>query len=203
MVTKHSAVEHFHDEERVDAGEHAQRADARRNRERLIVAAREIFTEQGGDASMEAIAKRAGVGVGTLYRHFPKRIDVVEAVYQTDVKQLVDIAESAVAELAPWDAVVEFLHAFVNYALGKRTFLNELREAFEKNPDLRLASRERIDYAIDLVIGRAQRVGVVRTDLSGADVGQLIGPMCTSATLTPEQSSRLIAMIIDGLRPPA
>ncbi len=86
---------------------------------------------------MEAIARRAGVGVGTLYRHFPKRIDVVEAVYRTDVDNLVHTAEQVSADLEPWPAVVAFLEAFVRYAQGKRTFLNELREAFDKNPDLK------------------------------------------------------------------
>ena len=112
------------------------RADARRNYERLVAAAREVFAQEGGGASMEAIARRAGVGVGTLYRHFPKRIDVVEAVYRTDVDNLVQTAEQVSAELEPWPAVVAFLEAFVRYAQGKRTFLNELREAFDKNPDL-------------------------------------------------------------------
>ena len=78
------------------------RADARRNRERLVAAAREIFTEHGSAASMEAIAKRAGVGVGTLYRHFPNRFDIVEAVYETDVHELAEAAERVVAELEPW-----------------------------------------------------------------------------------------------------
>ena len=130
------------------------RADARRNYERLVVAARKVFAEEGGQASMEAIAREAGVGVGTLYRHFPKRIDVVEAVYRTDVEQLVQTAERVVAELEPWEAVVAFLEAFVRYAQGKRTFLNELREAFEKNPDLRSQCRERIDCAMNLVFSR-------------------------------------------------
>ena len=175
------------------------RADARRNYERLVVAARKVFAEEGGQASMEAIAREAGVGVGTLYRHFPKRIDVVEAVYRTDVEQLVQTAERVVAELEPWEAVVAFLEAFVRYAQGKRTFLNELREAFEKNPDLRSQCRERIDCAMNLVFSRAQQAGVVRTDIDGSDVMQLVGPMCTSATLSEDQCTRLLATILDGL----
>ena len=175
------------------------RADARRNYERLVVAARKVFAEEGGQASMEAIAREAGVGVGTLYRHFPKRIDVVEAVYRTDVEQLVQTAERVVAELEPWEAVVAFLEAFVRYAQGKRTFLNELREAFEKNPDLRSQCRERIDCAMNLVFSRAQQAGVVRTDIDGSDIMQLVGPMCTSATLSEDQCTRLLATILDGL----
>jgi AcrR family transcriptional regulator len=179
------------------------RADARRNRDALVVAAREVFATHGGDASMEAIAKQAGVGVGTLYRHFPKRIDIVEAVYRTDVDELVRAAEDAVAEQEPWPALVTWLEAFVRYAQGKRTFLNELHEAFEKNPQLRVGSRERIDQAIETVLGRARQAGVVRTDIDGADLMQLLGPMCTSATLTAGQGERLLAMMLDGLRTPA
>jgi AcrR family transcriptional regulator len=178
-----------------------QRADARRNYERLLEAARELFDEEA-DTSMEAIAKRAGVGIGTLYRHFPKRIDVVEAVYRDDVEQVVAVAQAAVATLGPWEAVDAFLRAFVSYALGKRRFLTELREAFEKNPELKSSARERLDVAMHLVIDRGQAAGVVRTDLTGDDVMGLVGPMCISATLTKEQCERLIGMILDGLRAP-
>jgi AcrR family transcriptional regulator len=175
------------------------RADARRNYERLVAAAREVFAREGGGASMEAIARTADVGVGTLYRHFPKRIDVVEAVYRTDVDNLVLTAEQVSAELEPWPAVVAFLEAFVRYAQGKRTFLNELREAFEKNPGLRLDMLERIEQAMQLVVGRAQRAGVMRTDVNGSDLMQLVGPMCTNATLSEDQSKRLLNTILDGL----
>jgi AcrR family transcriptional regulator len=178
------------------------RADARRNYERLVEAAREVFAREGGGASMEAIARQAGVGVGTLYRHFPKRMDVVEAVYRTDVDTLVAIAEEVVSDLEPWPAVVAFLEAFVRYAQGKRTFLNELREAFEKSPGLRLDMMERVQQAMQLVIGRAQEAGVVRTDVSGPDLMQLVGPMCTNASLSEDQSRRLLSMILDGLRKP-
>jgi AcrR family transcriptional regulator len=179
------------------------RADARRNNERLVAVARDVFTREGGGASMEAIAREAGVGVGTLYRHFPKRIDLVEAVYRTDVDTLVETAEQVVNDLEPWPAVVAFLEAFVRYAQGKRTFLNELREAFDKNPDLRLDMLERVQQAMQLVIGRAQDAGIIRTDVSGSDLMQLVGPMCTNSTLSEEQSTRLLSMILDGLRNPS
>lgn len=187
-------------DERVESPGRAQRADARRNHDLLLRAAREIFDEEG-DTSMEAIAKRAGVGIGTLYRHFPKRIDVVEAVYRTDVDELVTAAERAVSELEPLDALHAWMDAFLAYSRSKRTLLQELREAFDKNPDLRLALRERIEEAASLVITHAQQAGVVRMDVSGADLMQLIGPMCTSATLSEGQGERLMAMVLDGLRP--
>jgi AcrR family transcriptional regulator len=177
------------------------RADAHRNYERLVAAARQVFAEHGGGASMEAIAKEAGVGVGTLYRHFPKRIDIVEAVYREDVDELVAVARDLAAERGPWDALTGWLEAFVRYAIGKRTFLSELHEAFEKNPQLRIASRERIEAALSAVLIPAQEAGDVRTDLDGSDVMQLIGSMCMSATLTADQSARLLVVIQDGLRP--
>lgn len=180
----------------------SKRADARRNYERLVGAARHVFAAEGAGASMEAIARVAGVGVGTLYRHFPKRIDMVEAVYRDDVDELVRTAQRDVDQLEPWPALVAFLEAFVRYAKTKRTLLSELREAFEKNPELKSQSRERLDQAMSLVLDRAQRAGVARTDVTGADVTQLVGPMCTFATLPDDQSERLLAMILDGLRPP-
>ena len=179
------------------------RADARRNYERLVAAAREVFAEQGAGAPMEAIARHAGVGVGTLYRHFPKRIDIVEAVYRNDVDELVITAEKAAANLEPWPAVESFLRAFVRYAQSKRTLMNELHEAFEKNPALRSQAKERIDGAMEMVITRGQDAGAVRTDVKGSDITSLVAPMCTSATMTPEQADRLLPMILDGLRLPA
>ena len=188
-------------DERAASPGRPQRADARRNHDLLLQAARELFDEEG-DTSMEAIAKRAGVGVGTLYRHFPRRIDVVEAVYRDDVDQVVAVDERDVATMTPWEAVDSFLHAFVAYAFGKRRFLTELREAFEKNPELKCDARERLEAAIRLVVERGQDAGVVRADVTGDEVFGLIGPMCTSASLTREQCDRLVGMVLDGLRPP-
>jgi len=178
------------------------RADARRNVERLVDAARKVFADQGGGASMEAIAKQAGVGVGTLYRHFPKRIDIVEAVYRDDVDQLVGSADRGLTELDPWAALEAWLRAYVDYGRAKRTFLNELHEAFEKNPDLKPASRDRIWAACNQVLTRAQEVGRARSDIDGQDLMQLVSPMCMSSTLSVDQGERLLAMVLDGLRAP-
>jgi len=176
------------------------RADAQRNYGLLVDAAREVFAEQGGGASMEAIAKRAGVGIGTLYRHFPKRIDVVEAVYRTDVDGLVELAGELVVDRPPWPALVGWLEGFVRYAQTKRTFLSELYEAFEKNPELKSASRERLHGALSSVLVRAQEAGEVRDDVEAADVIQLLGPMCSSPTLSDGQIERLLVVVEDGLR---
>jgi AcrR family transcriptional regulator len=183
-----------------ERGARPMRADARRNYDHLVVAARKVFAEQGGGASMEAIAKEAGVGVGTLYRHFPKRIDIVEAVYRDDVDALVSLAERSLTDREPWDAVEGWLRAYVEYGRSKRTFLNELHEAFEKNPDLKPASRDRIFDACERVLRRAQNAGAARRDIDGTDLMQLLSPMCMNSTLTPGQGERLLAMVLDGLR---
>lgn len=178
------------------------RADARRNYDRIVEAARKVFTDQGGGAAMEAIAKQAGVGVGTLYRHFPRRIDVVEAVYRDDVDEMERVARRGAETLEPWDALVAWLSAYITYARTKRVFLTELREAFDKTPELRVASRERIVGAASEVLARAQAAGVARTDIDGEDLMQLFTSMCISSTLTDAQGERLLAVVLDGLRPP-
>ena len=186
-----------------ETGEKAMRADARRNYARIVDAARKVFAEQGGGASMEAIAREAGVGAGTLYRHFPKRIDVVEAVYRDEVDLLIGSAERGLTELDPWAALEAWLRAYVEYGRSKRTFLTELHEAFEKNPDLKPASRQRIWAAANAVLTRAQDAGLARTDIDGQDLMQLVSPMCMDSALSAEQGDRLLTMVLDGMRPPA
>ncbi|MCU1624974.1 MAG: putative TetR-family transcriptional regulator [Frankiales bacterium] len=176
------------------------RADARRNHERLVTAAREVLTERGSEAAMEEIAKRADVGVGTLYRHFPRRIDLVEAVYREDVDGIVALAEE-VSSLPPWDALVAWLQGFVRYAESKRTFLTELHEAFEKCPDLAVNSRERIGAAVGSVLRRAQDAGVARRDIDHSELMQLVGGMCMARNASLEQNQRLLTFLLDGLRP--
>lgn len=176
------------------------RADARRNRELLVAAAHDVFASQGAGAPMEAIAKEAGVGVGTLYRHFPNRLDLVEAVYQTDVEELWETAQRVVAELEPWPAVEAFFVAFRRYAQTKQALMVELRQAFEKNPDMRSRARGRIESSFDLVIERAKATGAVRGDVTGSDVVQLVGPVCTNTGIEPDQAARLLNMVLDGLR---
>jgi AcrR family transcriptional regulator len=182
-----------------EPGERPMRADARRNRELLVAAARSVFSENGASASMEAIAKEAGVGVGTLYRHFPNRLDLVEAVYQTDVQELWETAQRVGAELEPWPAVEEFFEAFLRYARTKKTLLDELHQAFEKKPDLRSRARALLESSFDLVIDRAKAAGAVRDDVDGSDVMALVAPVCTNASIEPEQASRLLRMILDGM----
>ncbi len=175
------------------------RADARRNYVRLVEAAREVFSARGSEASIEEIAKRADVGVGTLYRHFPRRIDLVEAVYREDVDGLVTLADQVSDQLEPWDALVAWLEGFVRYAQTKRTFLTELHEAFEKNPALALTSREKMRGAAGTVLVRAQQAGSARSDLDAADLMQLVGGMCMARNATLSQNQRLLTLVLDGI----
>lgn len=177
-----------------------QRADAARNHQRIVEVARGVFAERGSEASMEEIARAAEVGVGTLYRHFPKRIDLVEAVYREDVDALVSTADDLAAQADAWVALREWLEAFVHYAQAKRTFLTELHEAFEKNPDLAVASREKITGAIGSVLARAQAEGCARLDIDATDVMQLVGGMCMAKGATLEQNQRLLTFVLDGIR---
>jgi len=176
------------------------RADASRNRERLVDAARAVFAARGSNATVEEMAKAADLGVGTLYRHFPRRIDLVEAVYREDVDELVAHAGELVTTTEPWEGLVQWLEAFVRYAQAKRTFLTELHEAFEKNPDLALQSREKIAAAAGLVLNRAQAAGVARADIDQADLMQLVGGMCMARNVTLEQNQRLLTFVLDGIR---
>jgi AcrR family transcriptional regulator len=182
------------------ATERPMRADARRNYDRLLQAARSVLAERGSEASMEEIAKAADVGVGTLYRHFPRRIDLVEAVYREDVDGLVQLAEDVGHRAEPWDGLAEWLKGFVRYGQSKRVFLTELHEAFEKNPDLALSSREKIAGAAGTVLARAQQAGQARTDIDQADLMQLIGGMCMARSATLHQNERLLGLVLDGIR---
>lgn len=181
-------------------GGRQRRADARRNEEKLLAAARRVFTTQGTAASMDAVAKEAGVGVGTLYRHFPKRVDLAEALYRNDVDEIVEAASKALAEPDAWQGLSTWMETYVRYSISKRALLNELNEAFAKDPGLRSASRERVIAALSAVLTRAQASGAARSDLNGEDVLQLVWPMCMSATLTEPQARRLLTTVLDGLR---
>lgn len=183
-----------------DAAARPRRADAQRNHDRLVAAARAVFAERGSEASIEEIARRADVGVGTLYRHFPRRIDLVEAVYREDVDALVARGRALLDEDDTWQALSAWLSAFVAYAATKRTFLTELREAFEKLPDLAVTSREKIASTTAAVLERAQAAGTVRDDVDARALLHLVGGMCMAPQAEPGTNERLLPVILDGLR---
>jgi AcrR family transcriptional regulator len=177
-----------------------KRADARRNYEALISAAREAFAEDGISASLEDIARRAQVGIGTLYRHFPTRQDLFESVYVDEVEALCRTADD-LADLPPWDALVGWLHRFVRYTATKRA----LAEALNRDSGLFRTCRTEVYAAGEPLLKRAQQAGMARSDTSFDDVLRLLSGITMIHFAEPGQLERVLGLAFDGLRhrPPA
>lgn len=176
-----------------------RRADAQRNYEKVLRAAREAFTETGASTSLEEIARRAGVGIGTLYRHFPNRQALLEAVYVGEVE---DLARS-VAEfdgLSPWDAFVAFVRRFVGYMATKQALAAEMLDYVDRDAAVFQHSRAVLFAAGEPLIERAQAAKVVRPDTNFSEVIQLLGGCAKVQNAAPEQIEHLVDIAIDGLR---
>jgi AcrR family transcriptional regulator len=174
------------------------RADARRNYDKLVAAARAVFTEAGTSAPLEDIAERAGVGIGTLYRHFPTRQALLEAVYVDEVEAMARAADDLSA-LPPWDALSQWLHQYVGFAATKRALNEALLEA-APDSNVLLACRTAIAGAGSALVERAQRAGVIRPDTSFIDVGRMVAGIAMVPTTEPGQQERLLSLALDGLR---
>lgn len=175
-----------------------QRADARVNRDKLVSAARALFADKGTSAPLEEVAERAGVGIGTLYRHFPTRHALLEAVYVDEVEAMAQAAAD-LAELPPWEALSEWLHQYVGFAATKRA-LNEALLETDPDSNVLATCRTAIMAAGTTLVERAQRAGVVRSDTDFADVGRMVGGIALVPTADPEQKKRLLELALDGLR---
>jgi AcrR family transcriptional regulator len=176
-----------------------KRADARRNYEKLLSAAAEAFTENGTDASLEDIARRAQVGIGTLYRHFPTRQELLEAVYIDEVEEM-SRAAADLTDLEPWDALVTWLRQFVRYAATKRALADEMMRTIDQDAEVFAACRTAITAAGDMLLRRAQEAGVVRADTNFTDVGRMVGGIAAIRTADPGQIERILDVALDGLR---
>ena len=172
-----------------------QRADARRNFDALLTAAREAFAEQGAGAPLEDIARRAGVGIGTLYRNFPTRDALVEAVYIDEVAAVVRAADEA-GSLEPWDAVEAWLRRFVTYVGTKRALI----EGLNKDSPVLLSCRTSLYDAGEPLLHRAQAAGELRDDATIGDVIRMVSGIAGVAFDDDAQRDRVIAMAVDGLR---
>ena len=182
------------------------RADARRNYERLLAAAGEAFAERGADdVSLEEIARRAGVGIGTLYRHFPTRQALLEAVYRDQVDALGARAAELAQSDSPAAALAEWVTALVTFGKAKRSLTTALLEVLDRDSELLSSSRDVLRGATDELLERAQRAGVARTDVRGTDVMRLAHGVSMTADLgqDPDQAERMLALILDGLLGPA
>lgn len=180
--------------------ERPKRADARRNYDALVAAARQSFTRDGPDATLEDIASTAGVGIGTLYRHFPTRLALVTAVYKDDVDALAHLAANS-ADLPAEEALAAFLERVVEYGATKRALFAELAEAVDQQSSLLNYCRDNIRSATDAVLRRAQDAGVARRDLEAPDLLRLVGGMAMAPNADLEQAKRLLRVVLDGLKP--
>jgi len=176
-----------------------KRADARRNYDKLVAAAREAFAEDGTSAPLEEIAQRAGVGIGTLYRHFPTRQALLEAVYVDEVEAMARSAAD-LADLPPWDALSQWLHRYVGFAATKRALAEALLETADADSDVLLSCRRALSSAGTALIERAQQAGVVRPDATFSDIGRLVGGIAMVPTVDPQQKERMLTLALDGLR---
>jgi AcrR family transcriptional regulator len=175
-----------------------QRADARANHDKLVAAARALFTEKGTSAPLEEVAERAGVGIGTLYRHFPTRQALLEAVYVDEFEAMARAA-TELEELPPWDALSQWLHQYVGFAATKRA-LNEALMETDPNSNVLLTCRTAIAGAGTTLVERAQHAGVVRNDTNFMDIVRMVGGIAMVPTEDPEQKERLLELALDGLR---
>jgi len=177
------------------AAQRPVRRDAARNYDALLAAAREAFAEHGSEASLEDIARRAGVGIGTLYRNFPTRRALFESVYADEVNAL---CRSAVefAGLEPWEALTAWLERFAGYMVTKRA----VREALEDESEIFQACRDSMYAAGGPLFERAQRAGAARADMDFGDLLRMVAGITATAFVDDAQRDRVLAIAMDGVR---
>ena len=178
------------------------RADSARNRQSLIDAAKAGFAEVGLNVSLEEVARRAGVGIGTLYRHFPSREAVVEAVYRREVEQLAEAVPQLLEISSAGEALHKWMHLFVDYIATKRMIAPSLGAVAARSSTLHATSAELITRAISSLVKRAIACGDVRKDIDPSDLLRaLVGVSYSNPDAGWEASARrLIDILMDGLR---
>src|SRR6202158_6591427 len=178
------------------------RADAIRNRERGLEAAKAVFSAGGPERSREAVRSRAGVGIGTLYRHFPTREALFEAVYRREVQQLGDLAEQLKSEAEPVDALRRWLRSNVEFVATKKGMSAALALAVQSSSELTAYSFDRLTKAVGGLLDRAVAAGEIRSDISPEDLLRALVGMCYMHDQPGWQKRvlRLVDVFIDGLR---
>ena len=178
------------------------RTDALRNREQLLAAAKAVFSVGGPDASLEAVARRAGVGIGTLYRHFPTREALFEAVYRHEVEQLADLAERLKTEVAPVEALRRWLRSNVEFVATKKGMAAALALAAHGSSTLTSYSMERLTKAVGGLLERAAAAGEIQGDIDPEDLLRTLVGMCIIHDRPGWQASvlRLVDVFVDGLQ---
>jgi AcrR family transcriptional regulator len=178
------------------------RADAQRNRDRLLEVAVRAFSDGGPDVTLDAIAKQAGVGIGTLYRHFPTREALVEAAYRNELARLCDAAGDLLDAQRPEEALRSWMDRFVDYMTTKRGMADALRAVIASGGNPFAQSRDRLLAAITTLLTAGAQAGTVRSDIAPADVlASLSGVSLAAGEPTQRaQAGRLLDLIMDGLR---
>jgi AcrR family transcriptional regulator len=176
-----------------------KRADARRNYDKVLAAAREAFAEGGESTALEEIARRAGVGIGTLYRHFPNRQALLEALYVDEVAELCRSA-AEVGDADPWEALNGWLMGFTRYLTTKRALAHELLNHMDPGAPLFRVSRESLFSAGEPLLKRAQDARVVRPDVTIAEVIQMVAGIGKIPAADPSQTEHILRIALDGLR---
>jgi AcrR family transcriptional regulator len=184
------------------AGTRALRADARRNRERLLEVAVQALSQSGPDVPLETIAKEAGVGIGTLYRHFPSREALVDAAYRNELDRLADAVDELLQTLPPDRALRAWMDRFVDYLATKRGLADALRALIASGGDPFAHSRDRLTNAVQTLLRAGVAAGTVRSDVMPDDVLlSLSGMSLASADRGDrEQAGRLLDLLMDALR---
>jgi AcrR family transcriptional regulator len=179
------------------------RTDAQRNRERILEVAREAFTRSGANTSLDDVAKQAGVGAGTLYRHFPARDALLEAVYRSEVEKLAAAERELSQKLPPAEALRAWMLLFVDYVAAKHIIAPALNTLVGGPSKLYETHRAQIQGAIDALVKRAIKSGDIRKDLDPFDLLRaLIGVSNVASTPDWQQSARrLVDILITGSRP--
>jgi AcrR family transcriptional regulator len=176
------------------------RADARQNHARLLAAASEAFAENGADAPLEDIARRAGVGIGTLYRHFPTRLDLQAATFRNQVNVICGRAQEMLDVGPREQAFFAWIKIFAVYLSGKRGLSKALMEALGKDSELLSSCWTTMRDTTERTLAEAQRAGLIRTDVDPIDVMRLIHGVVSATEHVPEQTPRLLSVMVDGLR---
>jgi AcrR family transcriptional regulator len=176
-----------------------KRADARRNYEKVLAAAREAFAEGGESTALEEIARRAGVGIGTLYRHFPNRQALVEALYVGEVEEICRSADE-LGDADPWEALSGWFERFIGYIATKQALANELLNYLDHDAALFKVCRTSLWEAGEPLLRRAQEAGEVRPDVSIGEVIQMVVGIAKIPTGDPAQTQQILRIALDGLR---
>jgi AcrR family transcriptional regulator len=186
---------------RSEAGDEPRmRADARRSRGKLLEAATAAFAENGADAPLEDIARRAGVGIGTLYRHFPTRVDLQAAVFRSQVETVCAAADEYMISATPDQALSGWLRAMAAYLATKRGLSRALVDSLGRDSQLITSCWSAMSDAAERLMTRAQQAGVLRDDIKPIDVLRLVHGVVIATEQAPAETDRLLGLMLDGLR---